>query len=64
MTEDEFAQLTADYIVATEERLAFIKGVLPATAAALETYRELADREWELGLAWDAELIRSVEESG
>ncbi len=58
MTDEEFQQLTADYIAATEARLALIKADLPATPAALATYRELADREWELGLAWDAELIR------
>ena len=62
MTDDEFAELTVQYIAATEARLALIKADLPATPAALATYREVADREWELGLAWDAELLHSVDE--
>jgi hypothetical protein len=61
MTDEEFAALTDNYVAATEARLALIKADLPATPAALATYRELADREWELGLAWDAELLRSAE---
>jgi hypothetical protein len=61
MTDDEFAELTSHYVAATEARLALIKADLPATPEALATYRELADREWELGLAWDAELLRSFE---
>jgi len=62
MTDEEFAELTALYIAATEARLALIKGDLPTTPESLTTYRELADREWELGLAWDAELLRTVED--
>jgi hypothetical protein len=61
MTDDEFAALTTAYIAATEARLALIKADLPATPATLEIYREVAEREWELGLAWDAELVASVE---
>jgi hypothetical protein len=61
MTDEEFAELTTLYIAATEARLALIKADLPATPQALTTYRELADREWELGLAWDAELLRSFD---
>ena len=62
MTDEEFAELTALYIAATEARLALIKADLPATPEALTTYRELAEREWELGLAWDAELLHTFEE--
>jgi hypothetical protein len=62
MTDEEFAELTGLYVVATEARLSMIKAELPATPEALATYRELAEREWELGLAWDAELLRSFEE--
>ncbi len=62
MTDDEFATLTSQYVAATEARLAFIRGERPATAEALDKYRELADREWELGLAWDAELLRIFED--
>jgi hypothetical protein len=39
--------------------LALIRADLPATPEALATYRELADHEWELGQAWDAELQRT-----
>ena len=60
MTDEEFAQLTAEYVAATEARLALIKADLPATPAALQAYREVAEREWQLGVAWDAELIASV----
>lgn len=59
VTDEEFAELTKQYIAATEARLALIKADLPATPEALATYRELADREWELGQAWDAELQRA-----
>ncbi len=62
VTEEEFAALTVEYIAATEARLAYIKGDRPTTTDALNTYRELADQEWELGLAWDAELLRIIEE--
>jgi hypothetical protein len=62
MTDEEFAELTEQYIAATEARLALIKADLPATPEALTTYRELADREWELGQAWDAELQRTAAE--
>jgi hypothetical protein len=62
VTDDEFAELTVQYVAATEARLALIKADLPATPSALATYREVADREWELGLAWDAELLHSVDE--
>ena len=61
MSDEEFAELTTLYIAATEARLALIKAALPATPAAMAVYRELAEREWELGLAWDAELLRSVD---
>jgi hypothetical protein len=56
MTDEEFAELTRQYVAATEARLALIRADLPATPEALATYRELADREWELGQAWDAEV--------
>jgi hypothetical protein len=62
MTEEEFAELTTLYIAATEARLTLIRAGLPATPEAMATYRELAEREWELGLAWDAELLRTSEE--
>ncbi len=62
MTEEEFADLTNHYVAATEARLAWIKSGLPVTADEIATYRDLADREWELGLAWDAELLRAFEE--
>jgi hypothetical protein len=55
MTDDEFTQLTVDYIAATEARLAWIRADQLNQAGSLDTYRELADREWELGLAWDEE---------
>jgi hypothetical protein len=60
MTDEEFAQLTEQYVAATEARLALIRADLPATAEALATYRELADREWQLGQAWDSELTQSI----
>jgi hypothetical protein len=62
MTDEEFAELTKLYIAATEARLSLIKADLPATPEAMAIYRELAEREWELGLAWDAELLRSFED--
>jgi hypothetical protein len=62
MTEDEFAALTEQYVAATQARLDFIKGERPTTPAELSTYRDLADREWEIGLAWDAELLASAED--
>jgi hypothetical protein len=58
VTDEEFAALTTRYVAATEARLALIKAGRPATDSALATYRELAEQEWELGLAWDAELLR------
>ncbi|MCW2539542.1 MAG: hypothetical protein JWN95_1267 [Frankiales bacterium] len=61
MTDEEFTALTEQYTAATEARLALIKADLPATPEAVATYRELADREWELGSAWHAELLRSAE---
>ncbi|HEX4392931.1 MAG TPA: hypothetical protein VH084_15535 [Mycobacterium sp.] len=61
MTDEEFAELTAQYIAATEARLTLIRADLPVTPAALANYRDVADHEWELGLAWDEELMRSVE---
>jgi hypothetical protein len=62
MTDEEFAQLTQDYVAATEARLALIRADIPATPEALTVYRELADREWQLGQAWDAELSRTAPE--
>jgi hypothetical protein len=61
MTDEEFAELTTLYIAATEARLSLIRAGVPAAPEALATYRELADREWELGLAWDAELMHTFE---
>lgn len=61
MTDEEFAALTSDYVAATRARLALIEADLPATPAALAAYREVADREWQLGAQWDAELSRSIE---
>ncbi|MCW2525515.1 MAG: hypothetical protein JWM76_375 [Pseudonocardiales bacterium] len=62
MTDEEFSDLTGLYISATEARLALIKADLPMTPEVLATYREVANREWELGLAWDAELLRTLED--
>ena len=62
MTDEEFSALTTQYIAATEERLALIKDELPSTPTALAAYRDLANREWELGLAWDSELLRAFDE--
>jgi hypothetical protein len=62
MTDEEFAQLTQDYLAATEARVALIRTDIPATPEALAVYRELADREWQLGQAWDAEISRSATE--
>jgi hypothetical protein len=61
VTDEEFAELAAQYIAAPEVRLTLIKPVLPVTPAALANYRDVADHEWELGLAWDEELMQSVE---
>jgi hypothetical protein len=61
VTDEEFAELTTLYIPATEARLTLIKADLPVTPEVMATYRELADREGELGLAGDAELLRSFE---
>jgi hypothetical protein len=61
MTDDEFAELTKRYIIASDERVAFIKAGVPTNHEELETYRQLADHEWELGLEWDEELVRQVE---
>ena len=58
MTDEEFAQLTQDYIAATEARLALIRADIPATPEARAVYREVAEREWKLGQAWDAEINR------
>lgn len=63
MTDEDFAELTKQYLAATDARVALIRADLPATAEALATYRELADREWELGQAWDAEVQRTAQES-
>ena len=60
MTKEEFAQLTQDYIAATEVRLAVMRADIPATKESLAIYRELADRESQLALAWDEEVIRSA----
>ena len=62
MNDEAFAELTAQYVAATEARLTLIKTGVPATPAALARYRELADHEWELGLEWDEQLTQSVEE--
>jgi hypothetical protein len=62
MTDEEFAALTAQHIAAAEERLTLIKAARPAPPAPLATYGDVADQAWELGLAWDEELMRSVEE--
>ena len=61
MTDEDFAELTRQYVAATEARLALIRADLPATPEALATYRELANREWELGQAWDAEVQRAAQ---
>ena len=60
MTDEEFAELTQQYVAATEARLALIRADIPATPEALATYRELADREWALGQAWDAEVSQAA----
>ena len=60
MTDEEFEELTRQYVAATEARLALIRADLPATPEALATYRELADREWQLGQAWDAEVSQAA----
>jgi hypothetical protein len=62
VTDEEFDELTAQYIAATEARLALIKSERLATPDALARYRDIADHEWELGLAWDAELLRSFDD--
>jgi hypothetical protein len=61
MTDEDFAELTQQYVSATEARLALIRADLPATPEALATYRELADREWELGQVWDVEVQRAAQ---
>ena len=58
MTDEDFAQLTQDYIAATEARLALIRADIPATPGARAVYREVAEREWKLGQAWEAEMNR------
>lgn len=58
MTTEQFAQLTIDYVAATKARLEFVRADLAATPNAVASYRECADQEWELGLAWDAEIRR------
>jgi hypothetical protein len=60
MTDEQFAELTQQYVAATEARLALIRADVPATPEALATYREVADREWELGQAWDAEVSQAA----
>ncbi|HEX8094596.1 hypothetical protein [Jatrophihabitans sp.] len=60
MTDEEFAQLTQDYIAATEARLALIRADIPATPEARAVYREVAEREWKLGQVWDAEVNRAA----
>ncbi len=60
MTDEEFAALTQQYVAATEARLALIRADIPATPEALATYREVADREWQLGQAWDAEVSQAA----
>jgi hypothetical protein len=60
MTDEEFAELTKQYVAATEARLALIRADIPATPEALATYREVADREWQLGQAWDAEVSQAA----
>jgi hypothetical protein len=49
MTDDEVAEMTTVRIAATEARLTLVKVNLPATPDAMATYRELAEREWNLG---------------
>lgn len=61
MTSEQFAQLTDDYVAATKARLEFIRADLADTPNAVASYRECADQEWELGLAWDAEIRRIVD---
>lgn len=60
MNPEEFAQLTTDYVTATKARLKLIRPDLAATPDAVATYRECADKEWDLGQAWDAELTRTT----
>jgi hypothetical protein len=62
VTDEEFIEVTRLYIAATQARLSLIKAGIPATHEAMQTYRDLANREWELGLAWDAELLSSFED--
>jgi hypothetical protein len=59
MTDEEFTQLTQDYIAATEARLALMRADIPATPEARAVYREVADRELALAQAWDAEISRT-----
>lgn len=58
MTDEDFAQLTQDYIAATEARLALIRADIPATPEARAVYREVAERESKLAQAWEAEMNR------
>jgi hypothetical protein len=58
MTDEELAQLTQDYIAATEARLALIRADIPITPEARAVYREVAERERKLGQAWEAEMSR------
>ena len=60
MTDEEFAELTQQYVAATEARLALIRADIPATPEALAAYREVADREWELGQVWDSEVSQAA----
>ncbi|MGI8880235.1 MAG: hypothetical protein ACR2KJ_06935 [Jatrophihabitans sp.] len=59
MTPEEFAQLTTEYVAATKARLKSIRPDLAATPEAVATYRQCADKEWELGQAWDTEMLRA-----
>jgi len=59
MTPEEFAELTTEYVAATKARLELIRPDLALAPDAVATYRECADKEWELGQAWDAEIRRA-----
>jgi hypothetical protein len=61
MTTEQFAQLTSDYVAATKARLEFVRADLAETPNAVASYRECADQEWELGMAWDDEIRRMTD---